>query len=118
MWTGDLFRKDDEGYLYFVSRKDEIIKSKGEKVSPREVEDALYALDGVLEAAVIGVADPISGQVIKAFVVAKPGATLTARQVQRHCALRLEDYMIPAQVELRESLPRTTTGKIDKKELR
>ncbi len=118
MWTGDLFRKDDEGYLYFVSRKDEIIKSKGEKVSPREVEDALYALDGVLEAAVIGVADPISGQVIKAFVVAKPGVTLTARQVQRHCALRLEDYMIPAQVELRESLPRTTTGKIDKKELR
>ena len=71
LYTGDLFRTDEEGYLYFVGRKDDIIKTRGEKVSPREVENALYACEGVLEAAVIGVPDEILGQAVKAFVVLK-----------------------------------------------
>src|SRR6185436_7650621 len=71
--TGDIFRTDSEGYLYFVGRRDDIIKSRGEKVSPREVENVLYGLEGVLEAAVIGVPDEVLGQAIKAFVVLKSG---------------------------------------------
>lgn len=116
--TGDLFKRDAEGFLTFVSRKDEIIKSKGEKVSPKEVEDALYKLDGVTEAAVVGVADPVLGQAVKAFVVLRDGVTLGARQVQAHCAKLLEDYAVPAHVEFRPALPRTTTGKIAKQELK
>jgi amino acid adenylation domain-containing protein len=69
LYSGDLFRTDDEGWLYFVARRDDIIKSRGEKVSPREVENAIYSLEGVLDAAVIGVNDPILGQAVKAFVV-------------------------------------------------
>ncbi|MET0556856.1 MAG: AMP-binding protein [Vicinamibacteria bacterium] len=115
--TGDLFRRDAEGYLYFVSRQDDIIKSKGEKVSPREVEDALFALADVQEAAVVGVADPVTGQAVKAVLVLREGAVLSAREVQRHCAQRLEDFMVPSIVEFREELPKTTTGKILKREL-
>lgn len=115
--TGDLFRRDAEGYLYFVSRQDDIIKSKGEKVSPREVEDALFALAQVQEAAVVGVADPVAGQAVKAVLVLREGAALTAREVQRHCAQRLEDFMVPSIVEFRRELPKTTTGKILKTEL-
>ena len=115
--TGDLFRTDAEGYLYFVSRQDDIIKSKGEKVSPREVEDALFALPEVQEAAVVGVADPVIGQAVKAVLVLREGAALSAREVQRHCAQRLEDFMVPSIVEFREELPKTTTGKILKREL-
>jgi long-chain acyl-CoA synthetase len=115
--TGDLFRRDAEGYLYFVSRQDDIIKSKGEKVSPREVEDALFALPDVQEAAVVGVADPVIGQAVKAVLVLREGASLSAREVQRHCAQRLEDFMVPSIVEFRQELPKTTTGKILKREL-
>ena len=69
LYSGDLFRTDDDGYLYFVGRKDDIIKSRGEKVSPREVENALYGLPGVVEAAVVGVPDAVLGQAVVAYVV-------------------------------------------------
>ena len=78
--TGDLFRTDEEGFLYFVGRKDDIIKSRGEKVAPKEVENVIYALPGVAEAAVIGVPDPILGQAIKAFVAPEPGIDLDERR--------------------------------------
>jgi len=115
--TGDLFRRDEEGYLYFVGRQDDIIKCKGEKVSPHEVEDVLYAHPGVAEAAVVGVSDPVLGQAVKAVEVLRPGFSLTARELRGHCALRLEDFMVPAIVEFREELPKTPTGKIQKQEL-
>ncbi len=115
--TGDLFRMDEEGYLYFVGRKDDIIKTRGEKVSPKEVEAVLYTLPEVKEAAVIGVPDPILGQAIKAVVVLAEGSALSERDVMRHCAGRLEDFMVPKSVEFRASLPKTTTGKISKREL-
>lgn len=115
--TGDLFRRDRDGYYYFVSRRDDIIKSRGEKVSPREVENALYMMEGVLEAAVVGVSDPLLGQAVKAVIVTRPGVRLEARDVQRHCASQLEDYMVPSQVEFRDELPKNERGKIIRREL-
>jgi Acyl-CoA synthetases (AMP-forming)/AMP-acid ligases II len=103
--TGDLFRTDAEGFLYFVSRKDDIIKTRGEKVSPQEVERVLYALAGIREAAVTGVEDPIFGQVVRAHVALEPGCTLSERDILRHCASQLEDYMVPKTVEFRERCP-------------
>lgn len=113
--TGDLFYADDEGYLYFVGRKDDIIKSRGEKVSPKEVENVLHAHPAVVEAAVIGVPDPLLGQAIKALVVLTPGSEVVERDLLRHCAARLEDFMVPKQIEIRDSLPKTGNGKINKR---
>ena len=114
LYSGDLFRTDEEGWLYFVARRDDIIKSRGEKVSPREVENAIHALDGVFEVAVIGVPDDVLGQAIKAFVVLKPGTTYTERDVIRHCLSRLESFMAPKYVEFVDELQKTGTGKIKK----
>ena len=112
--TGDLFKTDAEGYLYFVGRKDDIIKTRGEKVSPREVEDVLYTLPGVAQAAVIGVPDKILGSAVKAVIVREAGAQLTEKDVLRHCASRLDDYMVPKFVEFREEMPTTASGKVAK----
>ncbi len=87
-------------------------------MSPREVENVLYQIDGVLEAAVIGVPDDILGQAVKAFVVLKPGHELTPRDIIRQCLGRLESFMAPKHVEIMASLPRTDTGKISKRGLR
>jgi amino acid adenylation domain-containing protein len=117
LYTGDLFRRDDEGYFYFVARQDDIIKSRGEKVSPREVENVIYTLPEVLEAVVAGVPDARLGQAVKAYVVLKPGAVLDARDIKRHCAAALEDYMVPSAVEFRSELPKNERGKVAKREL-
>lgn len=114
LYTGDLFRTDEEGYLYFVGRKDDIIKSRGEKVAPREVENVLYALEGVKDAAVVGVPDPVLGQAIKAFISLREGSDLTAQDVLRHCSRNLEDFMVPKLIELMPELPKNASGKIDK----
>lgn len=115
--TGDLFRSDEEGFLYFVSRKDDIIKTRGEKVSPKEVESVLYSLPGVREAAVVGVPDPVLGMAIKAVLAVAPEAGLTERDVIRHCAARLEDFMVPKHVEFRAELPKTDSGKISRRQV-
>jgi len=117
-YTGDLFRSDEEGYMYFVARKDDIIKSRGEKVAPKEVETVLYQLKGVTEAAVVGVPDPLLGQAVKAFVVVSGGQTLTEAEVIRHCRANLEDFMIPKYVEFVAELPKTSSGKIKKTDLK
>lgn len=114
-YTGDLFRQDEAGFFYFVARKDDVIKSRGEKVAPKEVENILYGLAGVREAAVIGIPDPILGQAVKAFVVAEAG--VTEADILRHCRTHLEDFMVPKFVELRAELPKTPTGKIKKTDL-
>jgi acyl-CoA ligase (AMP-forming) (exosortase A-associated) len=118
LYTGDLFWMDDEGYLYFVSRKDDIIKTRGEKVSPKEVENVLYSMEGVAEVAVIGVPDDILGQAIRAVVVPKNGAELKEKDILQHCKNHLEDFMVPKYVEIRSSLPKTDTGKIRKTSLK
>jgi amino acid adenylation domain-containing protein len=115
-YTGDLFRRDEAGFLYFVARQDDIIKSRGEKVAPKEIENVLYRLDGVQQAAVIGVPDPVLGQAIKAFIVAN-GSGLSAADVLRHCRAHLEDFMVPRSVEFRDDLPKTASGKIRRAEL-
>src|SRR2546427_267646 len=112
LYSGDIFRTDSEGYLYFVARKEDIIKSRGEKVSPREVENALHSLPGVLEAAVVGVPDAMLGQAVKAFVVIKSGHRYSDKDVIRHCLTKLENFMVPKHVEFVDSIPKTDTGKI------
>ncbi|ALK08701.1 class I adenylate-forming enzyme family protein [Blastochloris viridis] len=112
--TGDLFRTDAAGFLYFVSRKDDIIKTRGEKVSPKEVETVIHALPGVHEVVVVGIDDAVLGTAIKAIVVAEPGA-LTGQDVIRHCARHLEDFMVPKEVEFRDTLPKSDNGKIDRR---
>lgn len=115
--TGDLFRVDALGWYHFVSRRDEIIKTRGEKVSPKEVENALQSLEGVLESAVIGAPDPVLGESVVAFVVRKPGAELDGKSVLRHCARHLEDFAVPKRVEFLEELPQTANAKIDRRAL-
>lgn len=112
--TGDLFRIDEEGHLYFLARKDDIIKSRGEKVSPKEVENVLHSIPGVLEAAVVGVGDPILGQAVKAFVVLEDGRSLGEQEIKRYCSEHMEDLFVPKYVEFRKSLPKTESGKIKK----
>lgn len=118
LYSGDLFRTDEEGYLYFVARKDDIIKSRGEKVSPKEVENVLYGLDGVQHAAVIGVPDALLGEAIKAFLVLRPGYTYSERDVVKFCYGKLESFMVPKQVCFVAELPTTETGKIKKTTLK
>jgi acyl-CoA synthetase (AMP-forming)/AMP-acid ligase II len=114
LYSGDIFRTDAEGYLYFVARKDDIIKSRGEKVSPREVENVLHGIEGVHEVAVVGVPDPVLGQAVKAFVALCPGFSYTERDVIKHCLSQMESFMAPKYVEFVDALPKTDTGKIKK----
>lgn len=113
LYTGDLFRADEEGFLYFVGRKDDIIKTRGEKVAPKEVEAVLHAHPGIAEAVVTGVADPVLGHAVAALVVTSD-KQLTESAVIRYCAGQLEDFMVPKRVEIRDALPRTDTGKVSR----
>ena len=115
-YSGDLFSMDDEGYLYFRGRKDDIIKCRGEKVAPKEIENVLYQLPGVVEAAVVGIPDPLLGQAVKAFVVSQD-EQLTESDVLAHCRAYLEDLLVPQLVEFRDQLPKTHSGKIKKQGL-
>ncbi|HEY3355627.1 MAG TPA: AMP-binding protein [Polyangia bacterium] len=117
-YSGDLFTVDEDGFLFFVSRKDDIIKCRGEKVAPREVENVLHAHPAVLEAAVIGVPDPILGEAVKAYVVPREGATVVPKELLGYVKANLEDFMVPKEIELREALPKTPSGKVCKSDLR
>ncbi len=117
LYSGDTFRTDHEGYLYFLGRHDDMIKSKGERVSAREIEDVICTLEGVAEAAVVGVPDELLGQAIMAFVVPHPGVAIPPALVQRHCKLNLETFKVPKYVQVVEQLPKTPHGKVDKKVL-
>ena len=112
--TGDLFRTDDDGFLYFVARKDDIINSRGQKVAPAEVEAALIAHPAVREAAVVGVPDPLLGEAVTAHVVAED---VDERELRRHCASFLEEHLVPQRFHIRPDLPKTPNGKIDRRAL-
>jgi amino acid adenylation domain-containing protein len=112
--TGDLFRADEDGYLYFVSRKDDVFKCRGEKVSPKEVENVLYELEDIAEATVVGVPDPADGLAVKAFIVPRAGAVLAEAAVRQHCRGRLESHLVPKFIEIRDELPKTETGKVQR----
>ncbi|MER7011845.1 AMP-binding protein [Saccharopolyspora sp. NPDC000359] len=116
--TGDVGFMDAEGWFYVVDRKKDLINASGYKVWPREVEDVLYEHPAVLEAAVVGVPDPYRGETVKAFVALKPGASATAEELVAHCRDQLAAYKYPRQVELVAELPKTSTGKILRRQLR
>jgi acyl-coenzyme A synthetase/AMP-(fatty) acid ligase len=116
VWSGDTVRKDEEGFLYFISRNDEMIKTSGYRVSPSEVEEVIYAREHVAEAAAIGVSHPALGQAIVVIAYAKDGAALSAANLLAACKPHLPAYMLPAKVVMSEtSLPRNPNGKIDRK---
>jgi long-chain acyl-CoA synthetase len=112
--TGDLFRRDAAGFLYFVSRQDDIITTGGEKVAPLEVERVLCEAPGVADAVVVGAADALLGQVVVAHVVAVPGAELDLRALRRHCRDRLEASKVPRTLVPHQELPRLPSGKVDR----
>jgi amino acid adenylation domain-containing protein len=114
----DHFRMDAEGFLYFVGRTDDIIKTRGEKVSPVEVENALHSIPGIREAAVIGIPDSLLGEAIRAYVVVEPEAKLVDKQIRALSANLLENFMVPKEIVFCDSLPKTATGKVSKKLLR
>ncbi len=118
LYTGDLFRKDKEGYLYFLGRKDDMIKSKGERISPKEIENILCSIEGVAEAAVIGVPDEVFGQAVKAYIVKKGEQTIDANTILQFCSENMETFMVPKYVEFINELPKSPNGKVDKKILK
>ncbi|MCC7400730.1 MAG: AMP-binding protein [Chitinophagaceae bacterium] len=116
--SNDWFKMDEEGFLYFLGRNDDIIKTRGEKVSPIEIENVIYAIDGVREAVVFGTPDKVMGESIVAFVTLKDGSTLNEKIIHRTCMAHLESFMVPGKIILIHEMPKSSNGKIDKKELK
>jgi acyl-CoA ligase (AMP-forming) (exosortase A-associated) len=116
VWSGDTVRKDEEGFLYFISRNDEMIKTSGYRVSPSEVEEVVYAREQVAEAAALGVAHPTLGQAIVVVAHCKEGMAIDADALMAACKPHLPAYMLPARIVMADtSLPRNPNGKIDRK---
>jgi len=117
LYTGDIARMDEDGYFYIVDRKKELIKPGGYQVWPREVEEAISANPKVLEVGVAGIPDPYRGETVKAWVVVKPGETLTEDEIKAWCKERLAAFKVPTHIEFRNELPKTTVGKVLRREL-
>lgn len=118
LWTGDLARMDEEGYLYIVSRKSDMIKSGAHRIAPKEIEDSILEHEAVHEVAVLGVDDEILGEAIRACIVLKEGKACNKKEIQAHCHKKLPVYKVPHQVIFCEQLPKTSSGKIKKNELK
>ncbi|MFF8812520.1 AMP-binding protein [Streptomyces pactum] len=116
--TGDIGFMDPDGWLYVVDRKKDVINASGFKVWPREVEDVLYTHPAVREAAVVGVPDPYRGETVRAYVSLRPGATAAPEELIGYCRERLAAYKYPRRVDVLPELPKTTSGKILRRELR
>jgi long-chain acyl-CoA synthetase len=116
--TGDVAVRDDDGYLKIVDRKKDLILVSGFNVYPNEVEACIAELDGILEVAVIGVPDTIGGETVRAYVVLKPDATLSAEAIREHCKKHLTAYKVPREVQFRNELPKSPVGKVLRRELR
>ncbi len=110
--TGDLAHRDEDGYLYIDGRSSEMIKTGANRVSPKEIEEVIMELEGVEEAAVVGVSDELLGQVIKAVVVPRPDARIEIKQIRAHCWRHLAMYKVPKFIEFASELPRTASGKV------
>lgn len=118
LYTGDISRIDDEGYLTIVDRKKDMIIASGYNIYPREVEEILYEHPAVQEAVVIGVPDEYRGETVKAVIVLKNGETTTESEIQQFCQSNLASFKIPRLIEFREQLPKTNIGKILRRALR
>jgi acetyl-CoA synthetase len=119
--SGDLAKKDEDGYFWFVGRKDDLITSSGYRIGPAEIEDCLIKHPSVAMAAVIGVPDEVRGEVVKAFIVTQPDAVpddRLAEDIKGFIKTRLAAHEYPRRIEFVESLPMTATGKIMRRELR
>ena len=117
-YSGDLVKMDEDGFLYYVGRRDTMIKSSGFRISPTEVEEALFSSGKLRGAAVIGIPDEALGQTIKAFAVPRDGDQIDPQALIEYCAGRLPRYMVPKTVEIVDELPKTSSGKVDYPALR
>ena len=118
VWSGDTVRMDAEGFLYFVGRRDEMIKTSGYRVSPTEIEEVLYASKLVGEAVAIGIKHPVLGEAIAVIATPADGVAVTPELLKSECQKQLPAFMVPAHIEITpRGLPRNPNGKIDRKEL-
>ena len=115
--TGDLGYMDDDGYVFLVERKKDLIKTSGYQVWPCEIEEVIALHPAVAEVGVAGVPDALKGEVVKAWVVLHPGTAATTDELRRHCQSKLAPYKVPAQVEFRHELPKTMIGKVRRRML-
>jgi len=118
LYTGDIGTMDAEGYFYIVDRKKDMVIAGGYNIYPREIDEVLFEHPKILEACAVGIPDPYRGETIKAFVVLKPGQTMTEEEVIKYCGEKLAKYKVPRIVEFIGSLPKSMVGKILRKELR
>jgi long-chain acyl-CoA synthetase len=118
LYTGDIAKMDEDGYVYIVDRKKDMIIAGGFNIYPREIDEVLYEHPKIMDAVSVGVPDTYRGETLKAFVVVKPGESLTEEEVIKYCKSKLAAYKVPKSVEFRETLPKTMVGKILRKELR
>ena len=116
--TGDVGYEDDDGYFWITDRKKDLIIKGGENISPRTIEEVLFACPKVSEAAVIGMKDDIYGEDIKAFVVLNPGEKATEEEIVNFCRMKLTNFLLPKKVVFLQALPKNLVGKVLKKELR
>jgi len=116
--TGDLGYLDEDGYVFIVDRKKDMIKTSGFQVWPREIEEVLATHPAVAEVGVAGVADPVKGEVVHAWIVLRAGQTATEQDLRSYCRERLAPYKVPARVEFRADLPKTLVGKVLRRALR
>jgi long-chain acyl-CoA synthetase len=117
LYTGDIARMDEDGFFYIVDRKKELIKPSGYQVWPREVEEVIAENPKVLEVGVAGVPDAYRGETVKAWVVLKPGETVSEDEIKAWCKERMAPFKVPTQIEFRSELPKTTVGKVLRREL-
>ncbi|MEH7106732.1 long-chain-fatty-acid--CoA ligase [Bacillus sp. JJ1764] len=118
LFTGDIARVDEEGYLYIVDRKKDMIIASGFNIYPRDIEEVLYEHPSVQEAVVIGVPDPYRGEDVKAYIVLKAGKSATEEEIIQYCRQNLAAYKVPRSIEFRDQLPKTGVGKILRRALR
>jgi acyl-coenzyme A synthetase/AMP-(fatty) acid ligase len=116
--SNDWFKMDEEGFLYFLGRTDDIIKTRGEKVSPSEIENIIYKIKGIKEVAVVGIPDAILGEAIVALVTTYSNSLITEKEILKECTSKLELFMVPQKVIFLDEMPKSSNSKIDKKELK
>jgi long-chain acyl-CoA synthetase len=117
-YTGDIGYMDDEGYLFIVDRKKEMIIAGGYNIYPRDIDEVLYGHPKIQEACAVGLPDPYRGETVKAFIVTKPGETLTEEEVIAFCKEKLAAYKVPKMVEFMDELPKSTIGKVMRRKLK
>jgi long-chain acyl-CoA synthetase len=110
--TGDLVKRDEDGYLYIADRLKDMIIMGGEKIYPREIEDLLYSHPAIREAAVIGVPHPLRGEVPEAYVALKSGANSSEKELRQFCAKHLAKFKVPSKINIVDELPRSSVGKV------